>query len=133
VLRFGSLELVEHQVAERIENYARAPSLPRLGDVRMMADYDARAGVDGGMGELDLLGIGVWPIFGAGVHGDDGDVGTIQEARDVGLHSGTVHDGDAVIDIRMVAVRLVTVVCRVGLGARDSRAHDAIPSLGFLG
>jgi hypothetical protein len=35
--------------------------------------------------------------------------------------------------LRMVPVRLVIVVCRVGLGARDSRAHDAIPSPGFLG
>ena len=75
MLRFGSLELVEHQVAERIEDDARAPSLPRLGDVRMMADHHARAGIDRGMGELDLLGIGVWPIFGACVHGDNGGVG----------------------------------------------------------
>jgi hypothetical protein len=48
MLRFHALDLVEHQVAQRIEDGAGAVQLPGLGDVRMVARDDTGARVDGG-------------------------------------------------------------------------------------
>src|SRR5579885_3202133 len=53
-LRLRPLELIEDQIAERIENDSAAVCFPRLGDVRMMSRHHARARLDGGAGKLHL-------------------------------------------------------------------------------
>ena len=107
MLGFDALELIEDQVAERVENDAGAAALPSLDHVGMVPGDDLGAGVDGGAGELDLAGVGARGVLGAGVHGDDGGVGAGEDGMNVGLHAGDVHHGNTIIGVLVIAVRLV--------------------------
>jgi hypothetical protein len=68
VLCFDALELVEDQIAERVEDDAGLVALPRLDHVRMMTGHNASARIDGGVSELDLLSVGARRVFDAGMH-----------------------------------------------------------------
>ena len=58
MLGFCPLELIEDKVSERIEDHAAPVMLNRLGDVRMMADHEGGAGINGGVRELNLHLVG---------------------------------------------------------------------------
>jgi hypothetical protein len=72
----------------------------------MMTGYDTGARIDSGARELNLLGIGTEPILGAGVHGNDGNVGAKPE-RATSDCMVRMSMADAVVDILMIAVGLV--------------------------
>src|SRR5579871_511610 len=75
VLGFDSLELIEHQIAEGIEDHAVADTLPGLYDVGVMAHHHSRAGFDCGVGEVELLVVRLRGILDACVHGYDHHIG----------------------------------------------------------
>src|SRR5260221_7238698 len=65
-LCFFPLELIEHQIAERIKNDAVRIAFNRLRHVRMMAHYDARTRVNGRPSEFLLPGVWLTIIFPTG-------------------------------------------------------------------
>src|SRR5271165_5077776 len=64
------LELIENQIAERIEDNSASVDLHRLDDMRMVADHRTRARIDRRVRELLLQRIGTRLVFDAGVHGN---------------------------------------------------------------
>src|SRR5581483_1294507 len=68
VLRGLALVLIEYKIAERIEDQAAAVGFLGLDDVRMMADDERCAGVDGSMCKCNLGLGGRAGVFDAVVH-----------------------------------------------------------------
>jgi len=129
VLGFPALELIENQIAERIKDHAIAIALDRLGDVRVRAHHSARARVDGRMGEAALLGVRLFPILDAGVHGDNDGVGAGEHARYVGSHAGNVRHCYSIVLIGVVAVGLIVGIGEKAIAARIAFDHHALVRL----
>ena len=106
-LSFLALELVKDQIPERIKDHAIAVALHRLRDVGMRSDHHTGARVNSRMGETDLLGVGLFLILDAGVHGDNNGIRARAQACDVGGHALRVQHCYAVVFTGVVAVGLV--------------------------
>ena len=114
-----ALVLVKNEVAERVENISAAIPFVSLNHVRMVADYQRSARVDGSVCELDLLSIRVRDVLDAAVHRHDHDIAPLLQLCDIaGDHNGISHC-DTVIKIAPVAVLLIERV------AEKSEPHSA--------
>src|SRR5262249_1235185 len=104
--------------------------LNRFDHVRMVADDEFRAGVDGGMCEALLILARLRHVLDASMHRNNHDIAALLQRLDILLDLLGVEERDALVDVLIIAVRLI-----VGISEKtelDSVTFEDLPLMHIL-